>query len=109
MSHSDVLDEFGLAPRDSNVLFGTPGAGRDAPTSEGFGGGVSDMEAEGYGKPASLFGVVDEMDVTEEEDGRDTLFYVHEPFGGVFCEGVISSGQGIRRCCIQPVLSGTTT
>jgi hypothetical protein len=46
---------------------------------------------------------MEEMDVSEE-DRRDTLFFLEAPFGDVLCGGVISSGQGIRRCCTLPVI-----
>jgi hypothetical protein len=63
------------------------------------------MDAEEYGNP-NLSDVMEEMEVWEE-DGRDTLFYLAAPFGEVFCGGVISSGQGIRRCCFMSVIEGT--
>jgi hypothetical protein len=112
----NTIDEFDLTPRapprpanTNTVLFGTPGSALPVATSEGFGGGFSDIEAAGeYGKP-NLSEVAEDMDVTDDDDGRDTLFYLSVPFGDTLCGGVISSGQGIRRCCTLAVLEGTKT
>ena len=112
------FDEFDLTPRaptrpaGGNVLFRTPGVVPSDMTSESFGGGF-EFEAEEIGKSddkSNLSDVMEELDVSEGiVEERDFLFHLDSPFGVRWCGGVISSGQGIRRCCASPVLSGETS
>jgi hypothetical protein len=68
------------------------------------------MEAGQYGKPNEkpLSDMMEAMDVSEE-DGQDTLFFLQAPFGDILCGGIISSCQGIHRCCTLPVIEGAKT
>ena len=108
-SMSDSDDPFDLTPRaaarstSGNVLFSTPGAATNVTSSEGFEGGFG-SGLEEYGKSdMSMPDTAEEMDVSDD-DGRDSLFHMTSFFGESVCGGVISSGQGIRRCCTLPVV-----
>ena len=76
----DAVDTFDLTPRPArpagdNVLFSTPCTFPS--TSEGFEGGFNVNGAVEYGKtPSRISEGMMEMDVSEE-DGCDTLFFLH--------------------------------
>jgi hypothetical protein len=113
-------DEYDLTPRAAarpsggSVLFSTP---LTTMTRDGFEGGFG-VDAGEYGKPEEgrtrLSDVMEEMDVSEDDDGRDSLYFLPRfsvlqlPEESVCC-GVISSGQGIRRFCTSALLTGEKT
>jgi hypothetical protein len=72
-------------------------------------GNVGGMMEDINGGSSGSRELLQELAVDEDEDKPEetALVFLKEPPGTTICGGVISSGQGVRRFCIQGVVNGT--
>jgi hypothetical protein len=75
----------------------------------GFGeyaGGTSSSDIGGIGS-RDLGNVLALVEQDDEPEEHVLLAFLEDPPGTKICCGVISSGQGVKRFCLQPVIEGT--
>jgi hypothetical protein len=120
----DFIDGIDLTPAAAPNPFGAAGFsgggggvagfGEEATVVGGFGGidlgEVAGGGGNDYGRSPSshrdLGDALSRVD-TEERPEEHSLVLIGEPPGRMRCCGLVSSGQGVRRFCLQPITAGS--